>query len=315
MQQMNTTAPPAKDVRGVCQSHGSRLDRLKAVCAKLAIEIGPRNIYHYGALCRAAQFIAGTFEELGYAADRQEFDAKGKTFANIVAERKGTSAPEEIVLIGAHYDTHKNSPGANDNGSAVAALLELARAASHWQRERTLRFVAFTNEEKPFTRTAHMGSRVYARSCRARGDNILGMLCLETIGCCSQQPGSQWLSFRGRLLPRRGDFLALVGDRNSRELLGRISSAFRSGATVEARALTLPRFLPGARSSDHWSFWQEGFQAVMATDTGPLRYRHYHKPSDTPDKIDFGFLNRVVGSLENVQRRMAFEKTGARRSD
>src|SRR5947209_17248827 len=185
MQQIDTRALPAKDVRGLSESRGSRLERLKAVCDKLAIEIGPRNIYHYGALCRAAQFIADSFEDLGYAADCQEFDAKGKTFANIVVERKGTSVPEEIVLIGAHYDTHKNSPGANDNGSAVAALLELARAACHWEPERTLRFVAFTNEEKPFTRTARIGSRVYARSCRARGDNVAGMLCLETIGCCS----------------------------------------------------------------------------------------------------------------------------------
>lgn len=278
---------------------------MKSVCDELAINIGPRNIYHHDALCRAAEFIEESFGASGYTAERQAFAAKGKTFANIIAERRGTSIPDEIFLIGAHYDSHKDAPGANDNGSAVAALLDLARAASEWQPERTLRFVAFTNEEKPFTRSAEMGSRVYARACRERGDNIVGVLCLDTIGCCSDEIGSQWLSLRGHLLPRRGDFLALIGDRNSRGLLGRISSAFQTGATVKTRALTLPRFLPGARSSDHWSFWQEGFKAVLATDTAPLRYRHYHKRSDTPDKINFGFLERVVGGLEAVQRRMA----------
>src|SRR5205807_472647 len=133
------------------------------------------------------------------------------------AEQRGTKSPAEIIVVGAHYVTHKDSPGANDNGFAVAALLELARLTLQRVPHRTIRFVP--NEESPFTRTALMGSQVYAKSCRERSENIIGMLCLETLGCYSEDVGSQWLSFHGLLLPRRGNFLALVGDRKSRSLL------------------------------------------------------------------------------------------------
>jgi Zn-dependent M28 family amino/carboxypeptidase len=231
---------------------------------------------------------------------RQTYEARQKPFHNIIAERRGTEHPAEIIVVGAHYDSHKDSPGANDNGSAVAALFELARLALQRDQHRTVRFVAFTNEESPFTRTAHMGSHVYAKSCRENSENIIGMLCLETLGCYSEEVGSQWLSLGGLLLPRRGNFLALVGDRKSRPLLQRVSSLLSDHSGVRFRALTLPRRLPGARSSDHWSFWENGFLAIMATDTAPLRYRHYHTPQDTPDKVNFHWLDRVVQALDAV---------------
>jgi Zn-dependent M28 family amino/carboxypeptidase len=215
-------------------------------------------------------------------------------------EIRGSDKPLEVVIVGAHYDTHRKSPGANDNGSANAALLELARAYAGKSFSRSLRLVAFTNEESPFTRTSAMGSRVYARRCRERGENVVGMICLETIGFASDQKGSQRLSLMGLLLPSRGNFIALVGNTDSKKLLAKMDRLFREKTDVPSEALTLPTNFPGAWSSDHWSFWKEGYPAIMVTDTAPLRYRQYHTPEDTPDKVNFDFLTRVVDGLEEV---------------
>lgn len=158
--------------------------------------------------------------------------------------------------------------------------------------------MAFTNEERPFTRTKKMGSRVYAMRSRERGENIVGMLSLETIGYCSDEPGSQKLSLGGRLLPRRGDFLALVANRSSRHLLDAVSGSWqRNAPAVRHKRVVLPTYFPGAWSSDHWSFWREGYPALMLTDTAPLRYPHYHKPGDTPEKERFDWLERVTRGI------------------
>jgi len=282
-----------------------RTRRLAQVVAYLANEIGPRNIDHYPALCSSADYIEVAFSQFGYSPIRQPYEAQGRTFNNIIAERRGDLLVTEVIVIGAHYDSHKDSPGADDNGSAVAALLELARVAIDWQPQRTLRFVAFTNEESPFTRTEYMGSQVYARACRENGDRVVGMLCLEMLGCYSERVGSQWLSFGGLFLPRRGNFLAVVGNWNSRPLLTRVSTILHDDTTLRFRALTLPSQIPGARSSDHWSFWRHGFQAVMATDTAALRYRYYHTRDDTPDKLNFIWLADVVDALVVVVNNLA----------
>jgi Zn-dependent M28 family amino/carboxypeptidase len=285
-----------------------RTQRLTQLVIRLASESGPRNIYHYGALRTAADHIEALFAEIGYTPVRQTYEARGKTFDNVIAELLGGEARAEVIVVGAHYDTHRESPGADDNGSAIAALLELARAAIGWKPQRTLRFVAFTNEETPFTRTEHMGSQVYSLACRERGDQIVGMLCLEMLGCYSEEIGSQWLSLGGLFLPRRGNFIAIVGNRRSRPLLFRVSETLRLHTSLPFRAVTLPSELPGARSSDHWSFWRHGFQAVMATDTALLRYRYYHTRDDTPDKLDFPWLSGVVEALSVVVRDLVVTK-------
>ncbi len=142
-----------------------------------------------------------------------------------------------------------------------------------------------------------MGSRVYARDCRQRGETIAGMICLESIGYYSEETGSQWLSLWGLLLPRQGDFLALVANRPSRALLARVAGTLQK-ASLPYRPMVLPTHFPGAWSSDHWSFWREGFPALMVTDTAPLRNRHYHTREDTPDKVDFERLSRAVDDLK-----------------
>jgi Zn-dependent M28 family amino/carboxypeptidase len=276
----------------------SRKERLEATISRFAADIGPRNIYHARALERAADDIEAAFAQMGYRPSRQTYVAREHRFSNIVAELPAAAPSAPAFVVGAHYDTHRDSPGANDNSSALASLLELARGAAAGRHDQTLRFVAFTNEETPFTRTREMGSWVYARECRAKNDNIAGMLCLEMLGSCSDHPGSQRLSLGGLLLPRRGDFIALVGNRRSRELLRAAAAALRRSRSVPVQAWTLPTHFPGAWSSDHWSFWKHGYPAIMATDTGPLRYRYYHTRGDTPDKVDLAWLERVTNVLE-----------------
>jgi acetylornithine deacetylase/succinyl-diaminopimelate desuccinylase-like protein len=170
---------------------------LRQYIDRLASSIGERNIYRYPKLCEAAAFIEQSFLDAGYQPRRQEYQARGKRFANIEAEITGQDYPQDIVIIGAHYDTVRGSPGANDNASGIAALLTLARSFFDKRISRTLRFVAFTNEERPFLRTTRMGSRVYARRCREHEENIIGMLSLETIGYYSRKQvanGSRFLA-------------------------------------------------------------------------------------------------------------------------
>jgi Zn-dependent M28 family amino/carboxypeptidase len=272
-------------------------EELRRYIDRLASTIGERNIYCYPKLCEAAAFIEQSLLDSGYQPRRQEYQAKGKTFANIEAEITGQVHPQEIVIIGAHYDTARGSPGANDNASGVAALLTLARLFSDKRISRTLRFVAFTNEERPFLRTAQMGSRVYARRCRERQENIIAMLSLETIGYYSKKAGTQWLSFFGSLYPNRGDFILFAANPSSKELLKKATQSFQRHTDISCQTATLPSFSPGAKSSDHWSFWKEGYPGLMVTDTAPLRYPYYHKADDLPDKLRYDFLNAVVEGL------------------
>src|SRR5690242_3195919 len=285
--------------------HERSIDALRRDVDFLAIQIGPRNLYHYAALAQCADFCERLFYDMGCTPFLQGYNARNRVFRNIGAEIEGSTRRDEIVVVGAHYDTHKNSPGANDNASAIAALFQLARAFAGSRPARTMRFIAFTNEESPFTRTRYMGSRVYAKECRRRGDNVIAMVGLEMLGCYRPHKGAQWLSLGGYFLPQQGNFLALVGNRSSRPLLKQIAQLLSTNETLRSVPVTLPTHFPGARSSDHWSFWMEGFQAVMATDTGPLRYPYYHRAGDTPDKLNFTWLAQITIALEAALRALA----------
>jgi Zn-dependent M28 family amino/carboxypeptidase len=208
----------------------------------------------------------------------------------------------EIVVVGAHYDSVMGSPGANDNASGVAALLELAKEFCAAGPRRTLRLVAFVNEEPPFFKTGEMGSLVYARAARAQGEKIVAMVSLETIGYYSEAEGSQEFPFPPlRLLyPTRGNFVAFVGNFASRRLLRRSLAAFREAGAFPAEGLVAPEWLVGVDWSDHWSFWRSGYPAIMITDTAPFRYQHYHSRADTPDKLDYGALARVTTGLREM---------------
>jgi Zn-dependent M28 family amino/carboxypeptidase len=264
------------------------------------------NVFHPAALEVSAQYIEQAFAGLGYAAAAQRFRSGSVEVRNIEVEVRGSARASEIVLVGAHYDSVVGAVGANDNGSGVAALLELARLFKDARPERTLRFVAFVNEEPPFYHSDAMGSRQYARRSRERGESIAAMFALETIGYYSDDAGSQRYPFPlGFFYPSAGNFVAFVSNLASRPLLHQALASFRRHGGVPSEGVAAPALIPGVDWSDHWSFWQEGWPALMVTDTALYRYPHYHTLEDTPDKVDYERLARVVTGLHGMLRDLA----------
>jgi|WetSurMetagenome_2_1015567.scaffolds.fasta_scaffold00050_4 Zn-dependent M28 family amino/carboxypeptidase len=276
-------------------------DYLKGHVHMLATVIGERNAENYKELQSAVQYIKGYFKEAGMPLSVQTYDIEGRKFENIIVEVKGAVNPGEIIVVAAHYDTASNTPGANDNASGVAALLELARLLKERNPGRTLRLVAIVNEESPYFQTDKMGSRVYAKQAKERGENIVAMLALETIGYYSDKPGSQtYPPMLSYLYPDTGNYIAFIGNLKSHKLARRCVDSFRSKADFPSEGAALPGWMPGMDWSDHWAFWNEGYPAVMVTDTAPLRYPYYHTPEDTPDKLDYDRMTRVVSGLVQV---------------
>jgi len=295
---MNATPDELKQMR----------DRLAAHVRVLAADIGERNIYRPKAYQRAADYIAAQLTGDGYRVERQRFEVEKVTSVNLIATRAGQRSARQVVVIGAHYDSVFDCPGANDNATGVAALLELARRLATAQPARTLRFVAFANEEPPFFLTDNMGSRVYARACRQRGDDIPAMVALESLGCYSEAKGSQKYPLLFNLFyPDRGNFIAFVGNLPAGGMIRRAATAFRAASNVPVETCATFGFVPGVNWSDHDSFWREGWCAFMVTDTAPYRYAHYHERTDTPDKVNYDILARVTVGLESVVRDLATE--------
>lgn len=280
----------------------AREARLRRHVQELAGRIGERNLWHFAHLEEAAAYIEAELAAAGCAVTAQEHRVQKKAVRNIVAELPGRDLAAEIVVVGAHYDSVTGSPGANDNASGVAALLELARELCAESPRRTLRLVAFVNEEPPFFKTAEMGSLVYARAARAKGEKIVAMVSLETIGYYSEAGESQEFPFPPLrfFYPTRGNFVAFVGNFASHRLLRRSLAAFRGTGAFPAEGLVAPEWLIGVDWSDQWSFWRSGYPAIMITDTAPFRYPHYHSRADTPDKVDYGALARVTAGLKGM---------------
>lgn len=281
--------------------------QLKRHVKKLAVEIGDRSLERPEALEAAAQYIAQCFNDVGYEhLDIQGFDiasakAKGK---NIIAELLGTEQPEIIFTLGAHYDTVPGTPGADDNATGVAALLQLAKALFHKPLPFTVRFVAFAREE---TRIKHeMGSYAYAKRCAERGEKHMGMIALEMLGAYYDEPGSQRYPFPFSLFyPRQANFIAFVGNKASRQLLTKCIGLFRSLNSFPSEGCVAPDWVPDAGRSDHGSFWTFGIPAFMITDTAEFRFSLYHTNQDSLDKIDFERFARVVYGLVRMIRGLA----------
>jgi peptidase M28-like protein len=276
-------------------------DELKRHVEMLAGEIGERHLLEPAQLSAAAEYLRADLSASGYEVHRQAFQVNSQECYNLEVELPGTVRPEEIVIVGAHYDSAYGTPGANDNASGSAATLALARTFAGENRGRTIRFVLFVNEEPPYFQTPSMGSVVYAKRCRERDENVTAMLSLETIGYYSDEPGSQNYPFPiGLLFPSTANFIGFVGNPSSRDLTRGVIDSFRSQTRFPSEGVSAPNFIPGIGWSDHWSFWQEGYAAVMVTDTALFRYRHYHTADDTVDKVDFDRTARVVVGLERV---------------
>jgi len=267
----------------------------------LAETIGERNILQYENLCQAAQYITNTFSKLGYQVNKQEYQVSKRAVQNIEIEITGCAQPNEIIVVGAHYDSVLNCPGANDNGSGIATILELARLLQGKACNKTLRLIAFVNEEPPFFYTSKMGSYVYAKQSRRRHENIKAMLSIETVGYYSDAAKSQHYPFPlSYFYPSQGDFIAFVSNLSSRKLLRQVIASFREHCQFPSEGAAIPAWITGVSWSDQWAFWRHGYPAMMITDTALFRYPYYHTEKDTPDKIDYQRLARVVSGLMTV---------------
>jgi hypothetical protein len=273
--------------------------RLRRHVVSLAAEIGPRDASQMAQLRRTAAYVRRALEEAGLTVRADTYEWQGRWFVNLVAVLEGDRRPDEVLVVGAHYDTVPDSPGADDNASGVAVLIELARLLQTQAHARTIRFVAFANEEHPFASTPGMGSRVDAQRASERGEQIVGMLALETLGYYSDAPGSQKypppLSW---FYPSVGDFVAFVANSDSRDFVRRTIGAFRAQASVPSEGIAAPELIADIARSDHSSYWLHGYPALMVTDTANFRNPAYHRPEDRPDTLDYTRLAHVTLGLE-----------------
>lgn len=285
--------------------------RLRETVTSVAYE--PRNVAHPAALERAARQIEARLRALGYPVRRQTFQAGGLQVRNIEVVIEPATAGAGTLVVGAHYDSYHDSPGANDNGTGTAAVLELARLLADLRGRSAIRIrlVLFVNEEPPFFKTDLMGSLVYANRLRQSGEKVIGMMALDTLGYYSDAEGSQHYPFPFNLrYPDRGNFVAFVGSLSSRGFVRRTVKAFRELAPFPSEGGAAPGFFHGIDWSDHWSFEQAGFPALMVTDTAAFRYPHYHGTADTAGAVDHDRLARVVWGLSRVIRSWAAASPG-----
>ncbi len=270
-----------------------------------AVASTPHNVNHPEELERAAVYLEGALAALGYEVYRQPFEADGQEVRNIEVVIEPAERSASTLVVGAHYDSYFDAPGANDNGTGTAGIVELARLLADLRGQSSLRIrlVLFVNEEPPFFKTELMGSLVYAKRLKQAGEPMMGMLSLETLGFYSDAERSQaYPPPLGLLYPTKGNFVAFVGLTSSRSLVRRTVAAFRALAPFPSVGGTAPGMIPGIDWSDHWSFEQVGIPALMVTDTAPFRYPYYHSSADLPDKVDYERLARVVSGLERVIR-------------
>jgi len=283
--------------------------RLAGHVQVLAGTIGERGVFRPDAYAAARDYIRR--ELIGAAGPHaqvhaQTFASRGETCANLEVVRVGSDPSLPCLVIGAHYDTVQGTPGADDNATGVAALIELVRALCPGTWARTLRLVAFANEEAPFFDGPEHGSLVYAKALKAAGERVHLMLSLEMLGYFAKTPGSQkYPPLMAPFYPDRGDFIGLVSNLASRPRLLELAEAFAASSAFPVEHLASPEWVPGVALSDHHSFWREGYHAVMVTDTAFYRNPHYHNATDTPETIDGAGLTAVTAGLAGALARLA----------
>jgi hypothetical protein len=280
--------------------------RLMAHVEMLGRTIGERHLGRPQALRAATEYIRQVWGDQGLAVTEERFEVGGQPCLNLVTQIPGGQQSDEHLVVGAHYDSVYGSPGANDNGTGVAALLEMSRQLRDHPLARTVRLVAFVNEEPPYFLTNEMGSRVHARRAHQRGERILGMLSLETIGYYSGARGTQhYPAPFGRLYPDIGNFLAVVGNLASRRLVVDFMTQFMSATDFPIEGVATFEGVPGINWSDHSSFWTEGYPALMLTDTAPFRYAEYHTAQDVPERVTRREFARAAHGIIHAVRRLA----------
>ncbi len=280
--------------------------RIEAHLQALTKTIGERSVRYPVNLEKTARYIQSFYENIGIAVHTEPYDYAGFTVANVVADISSGPKPSRRYLVGAHYDSVSGTVGADDNASAIAVQLETARGIKTLFERKDLdlavTFVSFALEEPPAYGTRYMGSRVYAEKARKTQEKIDGMICLEMVGYACYEPGCQNypfpLGFFG--YPKEGNYIGIVGNFKSGDFTKNLLKAFQKNPQLPVIKLRIPfngRILPAVRLSDHASFWDQGFKAVMITDTAFFRNPHYHRPSDTMETLDYRFMAELVESL------------------
>lgn len=307
------TQMPLRSYKGplppLSQEEAELSGRLWSDVKYLSTTIGERSIPRNGSLKTTTEYLRTNLQQAGYATSDRAYSVAGRDVSNLEASLPGTDNASGIVVIGAHYDSVAGTVGANDNATGVAAVLELARLLQGRKLKRTVRFVLFVNEEPPYFQTSEMGSLVYARQLRHDRVPVVAMISLETIGFYSDRPHSQkYPPVLGSFYPDRGDFIGFIGNPESRDLVRRSVRTFRQSTSFPSEGLAAPANWPGVGWSDHWSFWQERYPAIVITDTAIFRYPYYHTPLDTLDKVDFGRTARVVEGVCRVVESLAKEE-------
>ena len=300
-------APRPLDERGLALQA-----TLRAHVEELATTIGPRHLDgRVPQLGLARDYLRLQLESYGYTVTLQPVVVDGESGDNVEAVKTGTLA--ESFVVGAHYDSvaiaaDADCPAADDNASGVASTLALAQRFATLSPKRTVRFAFFVNEEPPYFWRATMGSRHYANSLQSAGVKVVGMWSLETMGYYRAEADTQHYPFLARwLYPDRGDFIAFVGNTDSRALVRNSLARFRAHADVPSEGAAMPALVQGVGWSDHWSFWQTGVPALMLTDTAPFRNPNYHTARDTADTLDYATLARVTSALGDVLAELADE--------
>ncbi|HQN20088.1 MAG TPA: M28 family peptidase, partial [Syntrophobacteraceae bacterium] len=281
-------------------------ERLRDHVRTLTVTIGERSMLQPENLEKARLYIESFYQDLGLPVEGQFYQYGDIRVGNVISRIDAVEDPSNRFLVGAHYDSVGGTVGADDNAAAIAVQLETARALMRspggLKAGTSVKFVSFTLEEPPTFATRYMGSRVYARDARGRREKLDGMICLEMVGYYRDQPGSQSYPFPLMFMnyPKEGNFIGIVGNSKSRGLTRSLEQAFRKNPHLPVISLTVPLngwLMPPVRLSDHSAFWDEGYQAVMVTDSAFYRNPHYHLPSDTMDKLDFRRMAELVKSL------------------
>ncbi len=271
-------------------------DRLYADVNYLTHLSPARQAFNPAALDKAAGYIYQEFQKASSRVSYQTFKADNQEYKNIICTLG--PAEGERIIIGAHYDVCGDQPGADDNASGVAGILELARLL-HAQEDNLkyrIDIVSFCLEEPPFFKTQSMGSAVHAKSLKKAGVQVKAMVCLEMIGYFSEEKGSQRypVAAMNAIYPDKANFISVVGDLNQNQLVAHLKKYMLAGSTVDVQSLNAPASIPGVDFSDHLNYWANGYHAVMITNTSFYRNPHYHQESDTIDTLDFAKMAEVV---------------------
>ncbi len=298
-----------RKIRKLPCSNSSPRDKIKESLLYKHVEylsekIGSRSVFEYDRLTAAKEYILSCLASMGYIPSVQDFSYQGRIFSNIILSIPGKSRAGDIVVFGAHYDTVIGTPGADDNASAVAILLEMCRHLRDYVPERTLRLVFFTLEEPPAFLSSCMGSRVYAQECSRQKENIQAMVSLEMLGYYSDQKGAQGFPFplMSLMYPSTPNFIAVVGNLSSRGIVKKVARSMRKTGTIPVETLTTFGFVPGVDFSDHKSFWKMGYHALMITDTAFYRNPNYHSDKDRIATLDFDRLSCLLPALVQMAK-------------